>query len=400
MSTRISARLSDVKIRNAKPADGPYKMSDGEGLHLAVHPTGAKCWRYRYRIDGRENLFAIGEYPIISLRDARTERDRARDLVKAGVHPAAQRRAQRLVVTKQSSDTFEAVAKEWIGERESDWTPYYLSQVKTVLATDVYPHVGKLPIKSVKAAHLLEILKRVQRRGAPTIAMLIRQWTSAIFRFAVVNLRADVDPAAALKGAVSKPKTKHKRALTDGELAGLLEKLDDTNSSPHIEIALRLLLITFVRPIELREATWSEFDLGRAVWSIPAERMKMDTPHIVPLSKQAIALLRRLKAIDGTRPQLFPNHRDPKRVMSPTTLNRCLERMGYAGYFSAHGFRATASTQLNALGWSKDAIERQLAHQERQKTRASYNHADYLIERVRMMQAWADHIDGLRHEDA
>ncbi len=396
MTTRSSARLTDARIRNAKRDESPYKLSDGGGLFLAVHPTGAKCWRYRYRIAGRENLFAIGEYPELTLQQARAERDRARELVKSGIHPAAQRRAHKLVTAKQAADTFEAVAKEWIEENKKGWSAYYLSQVETVLASDVYPDVGRLPIKTVKAAHLLAILKRVAGRGAPSIALLIRQWSSAIFRYAVVTLRADHDPAAALKGAVTKPKTKHKHALKQSELPAFLGKLEAAQSTPQINIALRLLLLTFVRPKELREACWSEFDLERSVWEIPLERMKMDTPHIVPLSSQAVALLKRLKAIDGSRPLLFPNLRDPRRCMSPTTLNRCLERMGYAGYFSAHAFRATASTHLNSMGWREDAIERQLSHQERNKVRASYNHAEYLVERTQMMQAWADFLEGLQ----
>ncbi len=393
MAARPAARLTDARIRNAKRAEKAYKLSDGNGLFLAVQPTGTKCWRYRYRIAGRENLFALGEYPAISLQQARTERDKARELVKEGIHPAAHRRAKRLVAARAAADTFEAIAKEWIERKKSGWTSYYLSQVETVLRQDVFPDIGRLPIKSVRAAHLLEILKRVERRGAPSIAILIRQWSSAVFRYAVVTLRADQDPAAALKGAVTKPRTKHKRALARSEIADLLVKVEASGSSPPIKIALRLLLLTFVRPKELRDAAWAELDLDNAVWEIPEERMKMGTRHIVPLSTQAVALLRRLKAIDGSRPLLFPNHRDPRRPMSPTTLNRCLERLGYGGYFSAHGFRATASTHLNEMGWSGDAIERQLSHQERSKVRASYNHAEYLAERIRMMQAWADHLD-------
>ncbi len=254
MAARSSARLTDARIRNAKKADAPYKLSDGGGLFVAIQPTGAKCWRYRYRIAGRENLFAIGEYPAISLQQARAERDRARELIKQGIHPAAQRRAQKLVATRQAADTFEAIAKEWIDQNKKDWSSYYLSQVETVLSGDVYPDIGRLPIKAVQAAHLLAILKRVERRGAPTIAILIRQWSSAIFRYAVVTLRADQDPAAALKGAVSKPKTKHKRALAQSELPDLLGKVEVARSTPPIKIALQLLLLTFVRPKELRDA--------------------------------------------------------------------------------------------------------------------------------------------------
>ncbi|WBX94275.1 tyrosine-type recombinase/integrase [Pseudoxanthomonas mexicana] len=395
MSARSSARLTDARIRNAKRADKAYKLSDGAGLHLAVQPTGTKCWRYRYRIDGRENLFALGEYPEISLQQARAKRDVARELVKRGIHPAAHRRAQRLVVSQQAADTFEAVAKEWIEQNRESWSKYYLSQAENVLAADVYPDIGRLPIRAVQAVHLLAILKRVEKRGAPTVAILIRQWTSAIFRYAVVTLRADHDPAAALKGAVTKPRTKHKRALSQSELPVLVKRVASSRSGAPVKIALQLLLMTFVRPKELREARWAEFDLDRALWEIPDQRMKRGIAHVVPLSRQAVQLLLTLRKITGNRPLLFPNQRDPRRPMSATTLNRCLERMGYAGYFSAHGFRATASTYFNSAGWRKDAVERQLSHQEGNKVRASYNHAEYLPERTKMMQAWADYLDAL-----
>ena len=280
MAARSSARLTDARVRNAKRSDQAYKLTDGAGLYLAVQPTGAKCWRYRYRIAGRENVFAIGEYPAISLQQARAERDKARELVRTGVHPVAHRRAQNLVAASEAAETFEAIAKEWITKNKEGWSSYYLSQVETVLSQDVFPDIGRLPIKAVHAAHILAILKRVEKRGAPSIAFLIRQWASAIFRYAVVTLRADQDPAAALKGAVTKPRTKHKRALARSEIPELLVKVEASGSSPPIKIALRLLLLTFVRPKELRDAAWAEFDLDNAVWEIPEERMKMGTRHI------------------------------------------------------------------------------------------------------------------------
>ena len=216
----------------------------------------------------------------MSLQQARAERDKARELVRTGVHPVAHRRAQKLVAASEAAETFEAIAKEWITKNKEGWSSYYLSQVETVLSQDVFPDIGRLPIKAVHAAHILAILKRVEKRGAPSIAFLIRQWASAIFRYAVVTLRADQDPAAALKGAVTKPRTKHKRALARSEIPELLVKVEASGSSPPIKIALRLLLLTFVRPKELRDAAWAEFDLDNAVWEIPEERMKMGTRHI------------------------------------------------------------------------------------------------------------------------
>lgn len=392
--------LTDAKIRTSKPAPKPVKMSDGGGLHLEVRPSGAKLWRYRYRIADKENVFAIGEYPEVSLAEARVERDKARALVKQGLHPSHHRRAERLSTQVANANTFEAVANEWISRKSARWTPYYLRQVENFLAADVFPFIGKLPIRRVTAAHLLEIIRRIEGRGAATVALLVRQWSSAIFRYAVATLRADSDPAAALRGAIHRPKTKHRKPLSRDQIAAFMKALEKYGGYRTTVIALRLMLLTFVRTVELRKAEWSEFDFENAEWRIPAERMKMRELHIVSLSTQAVVLLRELHTYTGGRGFLFPNYRRPKECMTATTLNRALERMGLNGKdsigFSAHGFRATASTILNEQGYRSDVIERQLAHAERDKVRASYNHAEYMDERKTMMQEWADYLDGLR----
>jgi len=302
-----------------------------------------------------------------------------------------------------NANTFEAVAREWIAQKKPGWTPYYLHQVERSLKADVFPYVGKLPIRSVKAAHLLEILRRIESRGAETVALLVRQWASAIFRYAVATLRADGDPAAALKGAIHRPKVEHRKPLSRDQIADFMKALDSYGGYRTTVIALRLMLLTFVRTAELRGAPWAEIDLDRAEWRIPAERMKLRDPHIVPLSTQAIELLRELNTYTGGRDFMFPNYRNPKACMSATTLNRALERMGFNGEgsigFSAHGFRATASTILNEHGFRPDVIERQLSHTERNKVRASYNQAEYLEERRAMMQQWADMVDEMAKDD-
>jgi integrase len=397
--------LTDAKIRNTKPGDKPIKLTDGGGLYLEVRPTGAKLWRYRYRIAGKENVFAVGEYfndkrgEHVSLDDARSERDKARALVKQGIHPAHNRQAARLATHAENANTFEAVAREWIAKKKPSWTAYYLRQVERFLAADVFPYVGNLPIRNVTAAHLLEIVHRVEGRGAATVALLVRQWSSAIFRYAVATLRADTDPAAALKGAIHRPKTKHHKPLSRDQVADFVKALDSYGGYRTTVIALRLMLLTFVRTVELRAARWEEIDLERAEWRIPAERMKMREPHLVPLSPQAVELLRELHTFTGGRDFLFPNYRNPKTCMTATTLNRALERMGFNGKdsigFSAHGFRATASTILNEMGYRPDVIERQLAHAERNKVRASYNQGEYLEERRAMMRQWADMTDDM-----
>jgi integrase len=402
--------LTDAKIRNTKPSDKPIKLTDGGGLYLEVRATGAKLWRYRYRIAGKENVFAVGEYfndkrgGHISLDDARGERDKARALIKEGIHPAHNRQAARLATNAQNANTFEAVAREWIAKKKQGWTPYYLRQVERFHETDVFPYIGNLPIRNVTAAHLLEIVQRIEGRGAATVALLVRQWASAIFRYAVVTLRADTDPAAALRGAIHRPKVEHHKPLSRDQIADFVRALDSYGGYRTTVIALRLMLLTFVRTVELRAAHWAEIDLNRAEWRIPAERMKMREPHLVPLSRQAIELLRELHTYTGGRGFMFPNYRNPKTCMTATTLNRALERMGFNGKdsigFSAHGFRATASTILNELNFRPDVIERQLAHAERNKVRASYNQAEYLEERRAMMQQWADLTDEMAKSES
>lgn len=409
--------LTDSTIRNAKPVDSPFKLTDSNGLYLEVRPSGNKLWRYRYRIAGKENIFALGEYVKepngetaeqakariagghLTLAEARIERDKARALVKQGIHPAHNRAALKASQVAGNANTFEAIAREWIEKKKTGWQPYYLRQVENFLKSDVFPHIGNLPIRSVTAAHLLEIVQRAEKRGAATVALLLRQWSSAIFRHAVATLRADSDPAAALKGAIHRPKVEHAKPLTRKQIPELLKELDKFGGYRTTAIAMRLLMLTFVRTVELRGAEWKEFDLDAGEWRIPAERMKMREPHNVPLSSQAVELLRELHTLTGGQRWLFPNQRQPKQCMSATTLNRALERMGYGGKFSAHGFRATASTILNEMGYRPDVIERQLAHKERNKVRASYNQAEYLAERKTMMQAWADLIDQMAKDE-
>ena len=414
--------LTDSQIRNTKPGEKPIKLTDGGGLYLEVRPTGAKLWRYRYRIAGKENVFAVGEYAhapngeakeqtqarrnagMLTLAEARVRLEEWRALVKQGIHPAHNRQAARRANHAENANTFEAVAREWIAKKKQGWTLYYLRQVENVLNADVFPYVGSLPIRNVTAAHLLEIVRRIEGRGAASVALLVRQWASAIFRYAVATLRADTDPAAALKGAIHRPKVEHHKPLSRDQVADFVKALDSYGGYRTTVIALRLMLLTFVRTVELRAAHWAEFDLDRAEWRIPAERMKMREPHIVPLSRQAVELLQELHTHTGGRSFLFPNYRNPKTCMTPTTLNRALERMGFNGKdsigFSAHGFRATASTMLNELSFRSEVIERQLAHAERNKVRAIYNQGEYMEERRSMMQQWANLTDEMAKSES
>lgn len=392
--------LTDIKIRQAKPADKPIKLADTAGLYLEVKPNGSKLWRYRYRIAGRENLYAIGDYPSVSLADARKARDEARDLIKLGRHPAHARQSERTQQINANALTFKAIAEEWISKKRSRWAPYYLLQIQRGMKNDIYPRIGRLPIRSVTAADVLAILDRASKRGAETVALNLRQWCSAVFRYAVATLRADHDPAAALRGAVIRPPVNHSRPMEGEEVAVFLRKLDRYGGHRITVLALRLLLLTFVRTVEMRKAEWSDVNLAAAEWRIPPAKMKMRRLHIVPLARQTVELLTELQHITGAGRWLFPNNRRPNDVMAATTVNRALESMGYGtGEVTAHDFRATASTRLHEMGVRSDFIELQLAHVERNGAKAAYNHADHLAERTAMMQAWADWLDGVAAAD-
>ena len=395
--------LTNIHIQNAKPRDAVYRLSDGDALWLEVRPTGVKIWRYRYKIAGKGNIYTIGEFAQhkgpghVSLEMARKLRNEARELVKKGIHPTHDRKNKVRDQVRENESTFQSIADEWIARKEKNWTPGTAKQIKHVFKIDIYPAFGKLPIRAVTPQDVLKLIQAVDKRGANSFALLIRQWVSAVYRFAVATLRANSDPAGSLQGAIERNKTKHSKALSKEELKRLLGGLHSYSGDPATIFGLELILLTFVRTIELRAARWEEIDFARAEWRIPADRMKMREVHIVPLSRQAQAILKALYVINGHREYLFPNKRDHKRYITATTLNRALERMGFLGEgsigFSAHGFRSTASTMLNEAGFRGDVIERQLAHQERNQVRASYNHAQYMDERRVMMQVWADMVD-------
>ncbi len=388
--------LTDLAIRRAKPDAKPYKLTDGAGLFVEIKPSGSKLWRFRYRIAGKENTFALGEYPQMTLVAAREARDAARKLVRQGIHPSHVRQAERLNNITDGGNTFKAVAEEFIEQKSKTWTEKYKRQFEGSMIKNVYPFIGKLPIRQVTSAHILEVMRRMDKRGSTTFAIVTRQWCSAVFRFAASTMRSDADPAAALKGALTRKPTEHARALSPAEIQDYLKKLKRFGGNRTTGIALELLLLTFLRTAEVRRARWEYIDLEGAQWRIPADQMKMRRIHVVPLSDAAVALLRELWTITGNGENLFPNTRRPKDVMSGTTVNRALEYMGYpTGQVTGHDFRATASTRLNEMGYPAAHIEMQLAHAPKNKTAAAYNHAQYLTERARMMQDWADYVYSL-----
>ncbi len=384
--------LTDTRIRQAKTKDKAYKLSDGAGLHLEVRPTGAKLWRLRYRLARKENVFAIGRYPEVDLKAARAERDAAKKIIKDGIHPSHKRKLDRIQQTSEHSNTFRAVADEWLERNEDKWTARTYRQRQKALENDVFPFIGSLPVRQVTPAHVLDIVRRVETR-APTMAMIVSQFVGAICRYAVVTLRADVDPTAPIRGSLKPWQTQHRKPLSASELPEFVRAVDDYPGQFGNKTALQIMLLTLVRTTELIGASWKEFDLEQGLWTIPAERMKSREAHRVPLSHQAIELLNKLHGVSGHREFLFPNRSDPRRPASRGVLWKAVASLGYEGKFSPHGIRATGSTMLNEMGFRADVIERQLAHAERNTVRASYNQADYLDERRQMMQTWADFID-------
>ena len=391
--------LTDVRIRQTKPGDKLVKLVDGNRLYLYVMPSGAKLWRYRYRIDGRENVYAIGEYPVISLQDARLARDQARALVKQGIHPSHERARVRKEQVASNDDTFKVIAEAWIAQHRSRWSAYYLKQVESYFARDVYPKIGRRPIRSITAADILDAIESIAGRGAKAAAINVRQWCSSVFCYAVSKLKADSDPAAVLKRTVVRPPVQHAQCIGENGIEEFLVRLKRFGGNRTTAIALNLMLLFWTRTNELRKAEWSEFDLESALWAIPSERMKMRRKHLVPISRHAISLLRELHTITGNGRFLFPNTRRPTDVMSATTINRALEHMGYAsGSFTGHDFRATASTLLREKGFRDDLVEMQLAHAKRSRTEAAYNHAQYLPERREMMDEWSDYVYAIAGE--
>lgn len=391
--------LTDAKIRTAKPSEKPIKLPDGAGLVLEVRPSGSKLWRYRYRIGGKENVYALGEYPDISLQEARLERDRARSLVKQGVHPAHDRSRARAEAIAANGDTFRAMAEEWIGEGRGRWTAYYTSQIESYFQRDVYPKIGKRPMRSIISADILEIIKSISGRGAKAAAINVRQWISAVFCHAVANLKADADPAAALRRTVVRGPIQHARSLSNHEIKTFYGRLAHFRGNRTTALALRLLLLMWTRTAELRKAEWEEFNFDAKLWTIPAGRMKRRRKHLVPLSPQAIVLLDELREITGSGKYLFPNTRRPRDVMSATTINRALEHMGFpSGDVTGHDFRATGSTHMLEMGYGKEVVEAQLAHAKKSRTDAAYDHAVYLPARTEMLCAWAMKLDGLDPE--
>lgn len=383
--------LSARKVETAPAQLKPYFLKDGGSLFLAVRPNGSKLWHYRYRIEGHPQIYSIGQYPDVSLEAARTERDRARELVKKGVHPRLDRKMKVAAQVAHNENTLEAVARRWMAA--NNWSAGYAKQVKQTLEKDVFPKIGEMPVGDIRASHLRPVILTVGERGAKALAVNIRMWCSQIFEYAVTHGIAESDPAAPLKGLVKRRRTRHNPPLTWAEIPEFFTALDGYGGFRTTVLALRLMALTFVRTVELRKAKWKDVDLANATWSVP--QTKMHRPHLVPLSRQTIEVLKELQTLTGGGAIILPNHRKPSEVISATTLNRALEYMGFGGRFSGHGFRSTATTVLALLGFPADRVDLQLAHAKKDSSRAPYDHTKFISSRRIMMQQWADTLDAL-----
>lgn len=405
--------LNDTQCRNAKPKDKPYKLTDGKGLYLEVKPNGVKAWRYRFELRHgdtiKESIFAIGDYAVVpngeapeeaqarrggrrfTLAEARDERTKARALVKQGINPAHNRQLERIKREQENATTFEAVAREWLALK--DWEEITKKRRLDMLTRVVFPKIGKLPVKHVSPANILDVMNTAAKKNGLTVAAEAKRTMSGVFELAVSTLRADADPVYPVRKALPANKTQHKRPLTTEEIGQLMRDVE-THGGRHETIsAFRLMWLTLCRPSEAVEAEWSEFDLEAATWRIPAERMKKRREHVIPLPSQAVQMLRALHGLTGRHVHLFPHRDDRKKPMVTASFRQMLNVLGWGGNYSPHATRTTGSTRLHEMGFSSDWIERQLAHAEPNKVKATYNHAEYLQERRGMMQQWADLLD-------
>ncbi len=388
------AKLTDIAVKGAKSGKSIRKLSDGVGLALLIHPNGSKYWTYRYRYLGKEKSLSLGVYPEVTLAEARSKHGEARKVVKEGQDPSETRKAIKRQAIISADNNFEVVGREWVEAKSAVWSPRYTEFLKKRLEIDLFPSLGSRPIKDITAPELLSVVRIIEKRGALELANRALQYCGQIFMYGIATGRADRNPATDLKGALKTHVKKNYAHLKEIELPEFLKKLEAYDGNLQTKLAVKLLMLTFVRTTELRAATWDEIDLDKAEWRIPAERMKMRRGHIVPLSTQAVLILKELKLLNGQWKYVFPNPHKPIKHMSENAVLYALYRMGYHNRTTGHGFRHTASTILNESGLFKgDAIERQLAHVQGNKVRGAYNHAEYLPERKKMMQWWADYLD-------
>lgn len=392
-------KLSDTKCKAAKPKEKPYKLADGGGLYLEVMPSGSKCWRLKYRYLGKEKRLALGVYPIVGLADAREGRTQAKKTLRQNIDPSDARKDEKKEAIRNASNTFKAVALEWHEKQLDGWSKHHGLNVMRRLEVDVFPFIGNKPIAKINPPTLLEdVLRRIEKRGALDVVARVKQICSQVFRYGIATGYCEQDATANLRGVLKVNKTTSFACLDIKEMPEFLDKLEKNEARlfNRTRRAIRLLMLTFVRTNELIHATWDEFDLDNAQWEIPGYRMKMRNPHIVPLSRQAVALLREQKEETGSQNTnwVFPNQARPKNSMSNNTILFAIGRMGYKKRMTGHGFRALAMSNIKEkLGYRHEVVDRQLAHVHRNKVDRAYDRAQFLPERKKMMQQWADYMD-------
>jgi integrase len=388
--------LTDTAIRVVKPAAKPFKLADERSLYLLITPAGGKLWRMDYRFEDKRKTLALGSYPEVNLKQARDRRDEARRQLADGIDPMSKRQEAKATRRAESINNFEAVAREWYKKQSNRWSKSHSTDVLRRLEVNLFKPLGGRPIAKIDAPELLKAIEVIENRGAHELAHRVLQVAGQVFRYGIITSRCSRDPSADLKGALTPVQKTHQAAVKPEEMGDLIQAINryDQVGTLQTKLGLQLLCLTFVRTSELIGAVWDEIDWSNALWMIPAARMKMKTDHHVPLAKQTIALLEQVQAIAGESRYLFPGV-NPCKTMSNNTMLFALYRLGYKGKMTGHGFRAVASTILNEQGYRADVIERQLAHTERNAVRAAYNRAEYLPERRKMMQDWADFVEKL-----
>lgn len=388
-------QLTDLAIRRSKPKDKPYTLNDGNGLSLLIEPNGSKGWRLRYRFSGKAKLMSLGTYPNVALADARTARDEAKKLIAGGIDPAEVRKAKKREIESRFGNTFEGIAREWYEKRFDRWSPSYAEEMIETFEKDVFPYIGSRPIAEIKPMELLAVLSVLNDRGATEKLRKVRQRCGEVFRYAVITGRAEYNPAPDLVSAFAPHKKEHYAFLKTDELPEFFRILNTYTGSMIVKLAMRLLILTGVRPGELRQAEWCEIDFDNRVWEVPKERMKMRRPHCVPLSEQSLNILEQLKPVTGHYQYIFPGRIHHSKPMSEMAMNVLIRRIGYAGRVTGHGFRHTMSTILHEQGYNTAWIETQLAHVDKNSIRGTYNHAQYLDGRREMLQWYADYMDSM-----
>lgn len=398
-------KLTDVAVKQAQPQERPYKLADGGGLHLLVKTNGTRCWRYSYRFAGKQKTLALGVYPEVSLKEARNRHSDARKQVANNADPGLVKKQEKRQQILEEGSLFSSLAREWWEHQKGTWTENHAGRVWGRLKDDVLPTLGHRSVQEIQPQDIIPVVRKIEQRGAMDVAARVLQDIRRICRYAVQTGRLTYSPASDLTGVLKGRKTSHRDSLPRDELPEFLQALSGYHRQGRLltQLAVELLVLTFVRSGELRGARWDEFDLEQRIWRIPGERMKMKTDHLVPLSGQATAIIQRIKPISGSYDLVFPSERRRDQPMSDNTMRRAIFKLGYDGKTPGkskavpHGFRATASSILNETGFNPDAIERQLSHQERNGVRAAYtHHARYLDDRKQMMQWWADYLDELR----